>query len=133
MPGPNVERLTAFCREQLGDEVRAVGAVHHGEVDPAYMRDDLQQRYTAAQLEGLEGATTQTSEALDGLNTYRTFLGQSHAGLFVFEEAFLPLIPWNGGAAAYVSLERSVSEDLSAFIKHCSDQLFSQTPDGASD
>jgi hypothetical protein len=102
MPGPNVERLTAFCREQLGDEVRAVGAVHDGEVDPAYMRDDLQRRYTAAQLEGLEGA-------------------------------FLLLIPGNGGAAAYVSLERSVSKDLSAFIKHCSDQLFSQTPDGASD
>ena len=128
MTRANIDRLTEFCREHLADEVRAVGIVREDEVDPAYMRENLQRRYTEAELAGLEDAAVQTSEALQGLNTYRTSLGQSHAGLFVFEEAFLLLIPCDDDEAAYVSLDRSVSEDLSAFIKRCNDRLFSQSP-----
>ncbi|WP_254822468.1 DUF7522 family protein [Haloglomus halophilum] len=122
----DAEQLARFCREQLGDEVRAVGLVTDGTVEPTYMRDDLQRRYTKSELDGLEDAATETAGALHGLNTYHTSLGQSHAGLFAFEDAFMLLIPCGGGEeAAYVSLERSVSEDLSAFIKRCNDQLFS--------
>ncbi|MFB6205330.1 MAG: hypothetical protein ABEJ05_02215 [Haloglomus sp.] len=123
----NVERLTSFCRDRLGGEVRAVGLVSDGRVDPAYMRDDLQRRYTQSELAGLEDAATETAAALHGLNTYHTSLGQSHAGLFAFEDAYLLLIPCGEeNEAAYVSLDRSVSEDLSAFIKRCNDELFSQ-------
>jgi hypothetical protein len=129
MNGANVEQLTSFCRDQLGDEVRAVGSVHGGQVDPVYMRDDLEQRYTAAELDGLRDAATETAAALHGLNTYHTSLGQSHAGLFAFEDAFMLLIPCGDDEeAVYVSLERSVSEDLSAFIKRCNDELFSAAP-----
>jgi len=127
----NVEQLTAFCREHLGDEVRAVGLVRDGTVEPVYMRGDLRTRYTESELEGLEDAATETAEALYGVNTYHTSLGQSHAGLFAFEDAFMLLIPCGDeGEAAYVSLDRSVSEDLSAFIKHCNNQLFSGAPTG---
>jgi hypothetical protein len=128
MTRANIDRLTEFCREHLADEVRAVGIVHEDEVDPAYMREDLQRRYTDAELEGLEDAAVRTSEAFQGLNTYQTSLGQSHAGLFAFEDAFLLLIPCGEDEAAYVSLDRSVSEDLSAFIKRCNDRLFSGSP-----
>lgn len=122
----NVERLTEFCREQLDGEVRAVGLVEDGQVEPEYMREDLQSRYTASQLAGLEDAATQTAVALHGLNTYNTSLGQSHAGLFAFEDAFLLLIPCGDEEeAAYVSLDRSVGEDLSGFIKRCKNELFS--------
>jgi hypothetical protein len=132
MDWENVERLTAFCREQLGQEVRAVGSVRDGQVDPVYMRDDLRRQYTAAELEGLRDAATETAGALHGLNTYHTSLGQSHAGLFVFEDAFMLLIPCgDDDEAVYVSLERSVSEDLSAFIKRCNDELFSLSPGGS--
>ncbi|WP_276257413.1 DUF7522 family protein [Haloglomus litoreum] len=122
----NVERLTEFCRTQLEDEVRAVGLVENGRVEPEYMRDDLQSRYTERELAGLEDAASQTAGALHGLNTYNTSLGQSHAGLFAFEDAFLLLIPCGDeDEAAYVSLDRSVGEDLSAFIKRCTNELFS--------
>ena len=128
MTRANIDRLTEFCREHLADTVRAVGIVHDGGVDPAFMREGLQRRYTRTELEGLEDAATETADALHGLNTYHTSLGQSHAGLFAFEDAFLLLIPCGDDEAAYVSLDRSVSEDLSAFIKRCNDELFSGSP-----
>jgi hypothetical protein len=129
----DVEQLAEFCLEQLDEKVRAVGAVHGDTVDPVYMRDDLQSRYTDSQLAGLEDTAIQTASALDGLNTFDTSLGQSHAGMFVFEEAFMLLIPGRDGSAAYVSLDRSVSQGLSVFIKQCTNELFSTGPAPATD
>ena len=86
-------------------------------------------RRPAQPVRGSGDAATETAASLNGLNTYNTSLGQSHAGLFAFENAFLLLIPCGEDEeAAYVSLERSVSEDLSTFIKRCKNELFSQVP-----
>lgn len=112
------DELLRVVEERVGDALRSVAAYREKEYELQYLRDDIAESYSEAEINEVFQELV-----LAGLG--RAYLEKIfHAGrvectAFCFEEATMFHFVTDGYSGRFVSVDRDVEVDLDAFVASC--------------
>lgn len=115
-----VERLTEYCRERLGEGLRAVGFHTDSGVEVAYIRDELVKRYPPDRVEDFVDASRQIHDATKFIDDV---MGSPEASLHVLEQGLIVQFHFAGEDVVFLSMERDVGRNFTRFVSECFDRM----------
>jgi len=76
-----VERVRNYCLESAGDQLRGIVTYADSEAGIAYVRDDLDRRYTDEMLANVTGVGQRVARALDRLGGLGPLVNVGYTGV----------------------------------------------------
>ncbi|WP_254861401.1 DUF7522 family protein [Natronomonas gomsonensis] len=119
MPPEAAQRLTTYCRERAGDDVRSVVEYSGDEYTVAYLRDGLQAQYDEDQFDDLVQYAREVHERLATVEATETPLGDARATVHYFENAFVIQLVVDENLGYFVTFNSGVGQTLGTFITDC--------------
>lgn len=114
------DRLAEYCRERLGDSLRAVG-YHSGEsVEVVHIRDNLVEQYPPEDVEKFIDSSRRIHRDLEGMDRR---MGTPEASLHVLQDGLIVQFHFEGDDVIFLSIDRDVGRNLTQFIQDCQDAM----------
>lgn len=123
MPGKAAQRLTTYCRERAGENVRSVVEYSSDEYRIAYLRDGLRTQYEETQFNDLIQHTWKVHERLATVGATESPLGNIRATVHYFENAFVIQLVVDENQGYLLTFNSSVGQTLGTFISDCLRQI----------
>jgi|GEM_PF-2177718 len=120
--------LAKYCSDRVGDGLRFVAVYdtrggNAENLELAYAREDIRERYTPADLGGLLDYAAEVHDTIVAAGENADMLGGAEASVYVFENAFvMQLIP-EPDSGIIVSLDPEAGKNLAAFVTDCLEQV----------
>jgi hypothetical protein len=112
------EQLATHLRDHLGDGLRTVLLVHDDGVEITYIRDDLEEEYTAETFaEVVE--TFQLDRPFMSPDSPEVPVGERTAVVHAHENAFVLQFPYSESTTVVASLSQDLGSQLLQFIENC--------------
>jgi hypothetical protein len=129
MSDGGIEELVAYCRERAGDHLRSVVGYGPSGTRIAYRREGVRNVYSDEQLATLTRSAREIDAVLEDADDGELPLGESLAGVYAFEEAYVIHLPGEPGeaAGAVATFDEAVGRSLAGFVRECR-QRFTETP-----
>ena len=117
------QRLTAYCRNRAGQDLRSVVRYNADRYELVYLRDDLQAQYSSGQFEDLVEEARGVHNRVWAVGTQDGPLGSAQATVHYFNNAFvLQLVP-EEEQGFFMTFNSSVGQSLGSFIHDCLQQV----------
>jgi len=114
------ERLAEWAEHRIGGGLRVVGYHTDDDYDLTYLRDDLDDGYTATDRANLIG----TIRELNGdVQEFDTRLGTARESLYVLETSLVAQFHFQGEGAVFMSVDFDVGRNFVSFIEECRHQM----------
>jgi len=117
------ERLAAYLRSRIGDDLRSVSSYDEDGVSAVYRRPGITDAYTDEQLLTLAVAAQELNDTLHAVGIDDSPLGEPNAGVYGFENAYVLQFPVSETEGVIVTIESGVGTALGAFLSDCAAQL----------
>jgi len=113
-------RLSEYCQDRIGEGLRAVGYHSDGDVDVAYLREDLESKYPP---EKVEQFITSSRSIHGTLQLLDSNMGGAEASLHMLEEGLIIQFHFPGEDVIFLSMDRDVGRNFTSFIRNCLDVM----------
>lgn len=118
-----VTGLVKYCRDRAGDRLRSVVAYDPAGTRVAYRRDDHRNTYTDEQLARLAGSAREIDAVVDDTDVGDAPLGESLAGVYAFEEAYVIHLPSDDESGVVATFDADVGTYLAGFVRDCRERV----------
>lgn len=122
----DVARLVEHCRERAGEQCRGVIRYTEDDFEVEYLREELQGRYTKADLAGIVSLCRQIQESRSNRNTGELPLGESESGVLTYERGIVIQIPVSQSSGVLASFDRGVGRNMLEFINECQERVLAE-------
>jgi hypothetical protein len=129
MSGEAAQRLTAYCRDRVGDSLRSVVEYGETEYELVYLRDDLQSQYSDDQFDDLVGEARAVHNRVWAVGTQAGPLGAARATVHYFENAFVIQLVPERRHGYFATFNSNVGQTLGSFIHDCLQRVHTETTD----
>lgn len=121
----STRELVGYLRQQAGPLLRGVVGYGDDGHEFVYLRDDVEETRTRAQLERmLAHFQTETREQEEAVFPF----GELHGTVRCFDEAVLLHFPLERERGVIVALDADAARDLSTFAGDCLEQIYENPP-----
>jgi hypothetical protein len=119
MPTESAQRLTTYCRERAGEDLRSVVEYNDDGYVVAYLREDLQTQYNGDEFDDLVQQAQEVHKQLVAAGGTGSPLGNAQATVHYFEHAFVIQLVVDEQQGYFATFNSSVGQTLGAFITDC--------------
>ncbi|MUV60346.1 hypothetical protein [Halobacterium sp. CBA1126] len=113
-------RLAEYCRDRLGDGLRAVGFHSDGDVELAYLRDDLKEQYPADRVQQFIESSRTIHRTVDELDAT---MGDPQASLHMLDEGLIVQFHFPGEDVVFLAMDSGVGRNFTQFVRECLDEM----------
>jgi len=117
------DRLTTYCRERAGENLRSVVEYDDDGYVVAYLREDLQTQYRGDKFDELVHQAREVHKQLVAAGAKGSPLGSAQATVHYFENAFVIQLVVDEQQGYFATFNSSVGQTLGAFITDCLERV----------
>lgn len=118
---PPARRLSEYCQERIGHNLRAVGHHTGTSFETTYLREDLEEEATKELMEHFVNSSRALQE---GVSELKRYMGPPEASLHMLEEGFLIQFHTPDQKIIFLVMERDIGRNLTGFIDDCNEAMF---------
>lgn len=117
------KRLTEYCRESAGGQLRGVLAYSGDDVEIEYLREDLEDAYSDAELDRVTDVAVAIHEIRTDHHTADTPLGRPGPSLRVYANAVVLQLPLDESQGVIATFDPGIARNLLSFVQECQDRV----------
>lgn len=119
----NATQVAEYCQNRMGDDLRSVGYYSSDDFHLVYLRDDLEDEYSADALRPLIESARAINRQLYAANTDALPLGNPNASVHSLVHAFVMQFPIDEESGVFVTMSPDIGRDLNQFVLECRAQM----------